>query len=214
MALDYLIREPETMAEKSPLLLLLHGYGSNEADLFSFAEMLPPTYYVVSVRAPHTLMRDSFAWFALDFTADEKRFSNLDQARESLESVADFIDYLLQKYPIDPKGVTLIGFSQGAILSYALSFKYPEKVHRVAALSGYLNAEIFDLLEPSDKHTKLRYFVSHGSVDQVVPVQWARKAPEFLRTLGSQVTFKEYPVGHGVAPQNFADLLQWLNEIA
>jgi len=211
MALEYLIRESESPEANSPLIVLLHGYGSNEADLFAFADMLPASHHVVSLRAPHTLMRESFAWFALDFTADEKRFSNLDQARESLESVASFMDDFIASNRVDENNVTLIGFSQGAILSYALSFKYPQKVKQVAALSGYLNPDIFELAStPGISH--LRYFISHGSADQVVPVQWARKAPEILRELGCEVTYNEYPVGHGVAPQNFADLLKWLKQ--
>lgn len=211
MTWQYLSRDAKDNDNKSPLIVLLHGYGSNEADLFAFADMLPESHYVVSLRAPHTLMRESFAWFALDFTADEKRFSNLDQARESLESVASFIDDFIASNRVDENNVTLIGFSQGAILSYALSFKYPEKIKQVAALSGYLNPDIFELSSTTGI-SGLRYFISHGSADQVVPVQWARKAPEILRELGCDVTYNEYPVGHGVAPQNFADLLKWLNE--
>ena len=53
-------------------------------------------------------------------------------------------------------------------------------------------------------------YVSHGTVDQVIPVEWARKAPETLKNLGIDVTYKEYPIGHGVSPQNFHDLKNWL----
>ena len=60
--------------------------------------------------------------------------------------------------------------------------------------------------------SKLRFFISHGTVDQVIPVEWARKAPEFLKTLGLETEYHEYPVGHGVAPQNFYDMLAWLKK--
>jgi phospholipase/carboxylesterase len=56
----------------------------------------------------------------------------------------------------------------------------------------------------------LKFFVSHGSVDQVIPVDWARKAQPALEHLGLEVTYHEYPVGHGVAPQNFFDFKNWL----
>ncbi|MGB0981381.1 MAG: alpha/beta hydrolase, partial [Winogradskyella sp.] len=58
----------------------------------------------------------------------------------------------------------------------------------------------------------LNFFCSHGSVDQVIPVDWAKKAPVFLKTLGINHNYSEYPVGHGVAPQNFYDLKAWLIE--
>ncbi|MNX75737.1 Carboxylesterase 2 [compost metagenome] len=53
-------------------------------------------------------------------------------------------------------------------------------------------------------------FASHGTVDQVIPVEWARKAPDALKSLGIDVTYKEYPIGHGVSPQNFYDFKNWL----
>ena len=208
LSLIHLVREPKSIKEKNPLLLLLHGYGSNEADLFAFAAELPQEYYVVSARAPHSLYSESFAWFALDFSADEKRFSNLEQAASSRSAVLDFLDELLEKYPIDPNEVTLAGFSQGAILSYSIALSKPDKIKQVAALSGYLNTDLLPSKATDVK--KLRFFISHGSVDQVVPVQWARKAEPILKEMGCEVVYKEYPVGHGVAPQNFFDFKKWL----
>ncbi|NUY79324.1 alpha/beta fold hydrolase [Flavobacterium sp. MAH-1] len=209
----YLVREPKTKREKNPLLLLLHGYGSNEEDLFSFASELPDEYYVISARAPYSLgYGSSYAWYAIDFTADEKRFSDLNQARNSREIVSALIDQLVSEYPIDKNEVTLVGFSQGAILSYAVSLSYPQKVKQVAAMSGYLNPEIMvDGFEKND-FGKLRFYISHGSVDQVVPVDWARKSKPFLDGIGIESIYKEYPVGHGVAPQNFFDFRNWLLE--
>ena len=142
MSLTYLLREPKIKQEKNPLLLLLHGYGSNEEDLFSFASELPDEYYVVSVRAPYDLQPYGHAWYAIHFDADENKFSDDAQAIESRDSIVRFIDELIAKYPIDETQVSLIGFSQGAILSYATALSYPEKISRVVALSGYLNEKI------------------------------------------------------------------------
>ena len=50
---NYLIKEPKVVKEQNPLIILIHGYGSNEEDLFSFAPELPDDYYVVSVQAPY-----------------------------------------------------------------------------------------------------------------------------------------------------------------
>ena len=115
LSLDYLIREPKIKSDKNPLLLLLHGYGSNEADLFSFASELPEEYYVISARAPYDLQYGSYAWFAINFDADQNRFSDNEQAKSSRDLIAKFIDELIANYPIDEKDVTLLGFSQGAL---------------------------------------------------------------------------------------------------
>ena len=211
MNLTYLVREPKIKQEKNPLLLLLHGYGSNEEDLFSFASELPDEYYVVSVRAPYDLQPYGHAWYAINFDADENKFSDDAQAIESRGVIVSFIDELITKYPIDAKQVTLVGFSQGAILSYATALSYPEKISRVVALSGYLNEKIIAADYTSKDIKKLKVFISHGTVDQVIPVDWARKAQPFLQNLGLEVAYNEYPMGHGVAPQNFYDFKNWLN---
>lgn len=211
-SLYHLVREPKTKKDKNPLLLLLHGYGSNEEDLFSFASELPDDYYVVSARAPYGLPPYGYAWYAINFDADENKFSDIGQARQSRDLVLHFIDELTAQYPIDAKDVTLIGFSQGCILSYAAALSHPEKIRRVVAMSGYLNEEIaVDGFREND-FTGLTMFVSHGSADQVIPVEWARKAKPELDRLGIKSVYKEYPVGHGVAPQNFYDLLAWLKQ--
>jgi phospholipase/carboxylesterase len=210
LSLYHLVREPKIKKEKNPLLLLLHGYGSNEEDLFSFASELPEDYYVVSARGPFDLSYGSHAWYAINFDADENKFSDIGQARASRDIIARFIDELVANYPIDAENVTLIGFSQGCILSYAVAVSYPEKVQRVVAMSGYWNPEIAvdDYLE--NDCSKLRIFASHGTVDQVILVEWARKSIPALQVLGIEIVFKEYMVGHGVAPQNFFDFKHWL----
>ena len=210
MNLQYLIQEPAVKLEKNPLIVLLHGYGSNEEDLFSFAPELPKEYYVISVRAPFDLQPYGHAWYAIHFDADENKFSDNDEAKESVQLIASFIDDIVKKYPIDMDNINLIGFSQGAILSYATALTYPEKVAKVVALSGYLNLDIIP--ENIDKKSiaHLKFFISHGTVDQVIPVDWARKAKPALEALGLDVTYNEYPIGHGVAPQNFYDFKNWL----
>ena len=212
MNLHYLIQEPKVKHDKNPLLLLLHGYGSNEEDLFSFASELPNDSYVISVRAPYDLQPYGHAWYAIHFDADENKFSDNVQAKQSVELIAAFIDEIVKQYPIDAKNVTLIGFSQGAILSYATALTYPEKVAKVVALSGYFNQEIMPEVIDTKAISHLKFFVSHGSVDQVIPVDWARKAKPALENLGLEVEYQEYPVGHGVAPQNFFDFKNWLQQ--
>lgn len=210
MNLYYLIQEPKIKHDKNPLLILLHGYGSNEEDLFSFASELPQDHYVISVRAPYDLQPYGHAWYAIHFDADENKFSDNVQAKQSVELISDFIDEVVKQYPIDTKNVNLIGFSQGAILSFATALTFPDKISKVVALSGYFNQEIMPEVIDKNAVSHLKFFVSHGSVDQVIPLEWARKAKPALENLGLEVDYHEYPVGHGVAPQNFYDFKNWL----
>ncbi len=212
LSLKYLIREPKIKKEKNPLILLLHGYGSNEADLFSFATELPDEYYIVAARAPFDLQYGSYAWYAINFDEGMNKFTDDAQAIVSRDMIVTFIDELTTNFAIDKDDVTLLGFSQGSILSYAVALSNPEKVQQVAALSGYIHESIFVNDFSTKDFSKLRIFASHGNVDQVIPVQWARLVQPFLQKLNVDVEYHEYPVGHGVAPQNFADFLKWLEK--
>jgi phospholipase/carboxylesterase len=212
MTLHHLVRAPKIILDKNPLLLLLHGYGSNEEDLFSFASELPEEYYVISARAPYDMGFGSYAWYAINFDANENKFSDIPQAQQSRDIIANFIDELIANYPIDSTNVSLIGFSQGTILSYAVALSYPEKIQRVVAMSGYLNLDMVNPNFNTNNLSNLKIFASHGTVDQVIPIDWARKAAPILSQLGVEVLYKEYPVGHGVAPQNFYDFKNWLQQ--
>ena len=210
LSLEYQIRKPKIQLDKNPLLLLLHGYGSNEEDLFSFASELPDEYYVISARAPYDLQYGSYAWYAINFDADQNKFSDHNQAILSRDLVVKFIEELKVQFPIDSSDITLIGFSQGSILSYSIALSYPNIVQRVGALSGYLNLEINSDSFRDNDFQGLKIFSSHGTVDQVIPVEWARKTDPILNNLGINSTYREYPIGHGVSPQNFFDLKNWL----
>ncbi len=210
LSINYLIQEPKVKKDKNPLILLLHGYGSNEEDLFSFASELPDDYFIVSAQAPYQVPPYGYAWYAIHFDADANKFSDDNQAIESRDLIVKFIDELIETYPIDSENINLVGFSQGAILSYAIGLSYPEKVNKIVALSGYFNPNIIKKGFENNNFEKLQFFASHGTVDQVIPVEWARKTPPILSQLGIVHEYKEYPVGHGVHPLNFADFRSFL----
>lgn len=211
LSLTHLIR-PAKNVEKAPVVFMLHGYGSNEEDLFSFANELPQELFIISVRAPHNLEFFGYAWYAINFDAEFGKWSDDQQAIESREKIVAFIDEACKAYPIDCNNITLLGFSQGTILSYAVALSYPEKVKNVIALSGYINEAILVEGYQEKDHSKLQIYASHGQVDQVIPVEWAQRAPEFLEKLGIAHTYEEFPVGHGVSPQNFYSFKKWLEE--
>ena len=208
--LEYIIRTPKIAAEKPPLLILLHGYGSNEQDLFSFAEELPDDLLIVSAQAPLSMGFGSYGWYSINFDDINGKFSDLKEAKESIDKIALFIDEIKEKYRTNPDKTFLLGFSQGAILSYSLSFFYPNKIQYVLALSGYINTEL--LPEKISSEIKTDYYCSHGAVDQVLPVEWARNSKPFLDTLSFKNVYSEYNVGHGVAPQNFYSFKTWITE--
>jgi len=212
LSLEYLVRYPKKNMVNPPLMIMLHGYGSNEQDLFSFADELPDELLIISAKAPLTLGMGSYAWYSIRFSEDSANFSDISEAKSSLDLIDTFIAEVKKEFKVNTKNIFLLGFSQGTILSTAYALNHPDKVQHVVALSGYVNQQLLHDDFKEYDFSNLDFFVSHGSEDQVIPVIWARKTPEFLDALKIKNSYQEYPVGHGVAPQNFYDLQKWVQE--
>lgn len=210
LSLEYLIRKPKTDIKNPPLLILLHGYGSNEEDLFSFASELPDDLLIISARAPLNMAYGGYAWYTIHFDNTDGKFSDTKEALKSKEIISTFIDEIVKNYKVNTKKVFLLGFSQGTILSYAVALSHPDKVQYVLGLSGYINSELLPENLDATNYKNLEIYSSHGSVDQVIPVDWARKTKPFLDSINIKNSYEEYQVGHGVAPQNFFSLKQWI----
>ena len=195
------------------LIILLHGYGSNEMDLLSFGDDLPSNYFVVSVQAPVTIPWGGYAWFNLDFSGIEK-IVDLEQAEQSRLQLIDFIGYLKNTYEIDEKKILLLGFSQGAMMSQAIALTRPDLLNGTIALSGFIMEEaIKPNMASEEAIKKLNFFIGHGNVDDVVPVEQDRKSKVFLEKMGAKLAYNEYPVAHGILPGELADIIQWIKKL-
>lgn len=210
LSLPHLIRPDSGKTARPPALFMLHGYGSDEEDLFSFARELPEDLFVISLQAPYRLEPFGHAWYAIDFNAPQGKWNNLEQAETSRELVLRTIEEAIQQYGLDPDRINLLGFSQGSILSYALALSYPERIKSVIALSGYIDKA---MLVPGYKEKDLKalqIYASHGQVDMVIPVSWAQRTSELLESLKIEHLYEEYPVGHGVSPKNLDSFKTWM----
>lgn len=210
LSIKYLIKEPQSKTSESPLLLLLHGFGSNESDLHSFANYLPENHYIVSIRAPFKLPNGGFAWYNISFDEDMNKFNNHDQAKDSINMIINFIEELSNKYLIDKDKISLLGFSQGTILSYALCLNYPEKFKNIIGFSGYIDEAMINIESENTDYSKLNLYISHGKDDPVIPVDWARKSTEVLKRNKIKYSFNEFNSGHTISSENFYDFKNWL----
>lgn len=206
--MNYKIKEPENITAETPILALLHGYGSNEEDLFSFAPDLPQDWIIVSFQAPQTTPYGGFSWYDIDFT-DSDKFINVAQAEESLSLIIKKLQEIKEKYNLLNAKIHLCGFSQGGILSYALALRNPHLFQKVACLSAYPEQKILQNIQDKKALQHLRFFVSHGTEDSVIPIEWGKKGYELLYDLSLFFTFREYASGHGVNPKNYQDLMQF-----
>lgn len=209
--LYYIFKEPKIKSAKPPVIILMHGVGSNEKDLFSFANQLPDSFLVISLRAPIELGKDSYGWYHLSFE-NGKPIGNPTEAEASRLMIIDFINNLKNKHAYNEKRVYLCGFSQGSIMAYSIGLTVPEKIKGIAIMSGRLLEEVKPIIASKEKLKNLKVFISHGTNDNVLPINNAREANTYLKQLGINATYKEYPETHTISNTMFNDLLIWLKK--
>ena len=208
--LSYRIKKAAQSEDPTPAIILIHGYGSNMDDLFAFAEYLPDIFTVISLGAPLETPFGGSAWYSINFDSDLKKWSDNDEAKASLEKIRNQLDYFISTYQLRPNDITLMGFSQGAILSWALLMDYPELFRRAVCMSGYINQDLLN--KPLEEYRSVLAYASHGSNDFTVPYQWAKSTAESLKKNNPGLVFNTYPDGHNVSPENFRDILEWIEK--
>ena len=210
LSLTYLDLAPAN-PEHAPLLIMLHGYGSNEKDLIQIASSLPHEFHYISARAPQTMDFGMYGWFPLEFT-QSGIIVDYNAAKHALEQFVKFIGELIEKHRPAGNKVFLMGFSQGAVMSYLTAFHAPELLHGVIALSGQLPEKTVptETLKPAVR--KLPFLVMHGLYDDILPIAKGRAAHEWLQEHVEDLTYREYPVAHQISDNGIELIRTWLEE--
>ena len=199
MTISYLERPAE--GEPAGLLVLFHGRGSDERDLFPLLDELDPQRRLLGVtpRGPLSLPPGGAHWYAFQ----EVGYPDPATFRETYAAVADWLD------GFDFEHVVLGGFSQGAVMTYALGLgEGRPRPAALVALSGFMpTVPGFELsLEPPLPPVA----IGHGTYDPVISVEFSRSARELLEGASGEVLYREYPLQHAVDPAFLAELAPWL----
>ena len=205
---EFFFIERKSKKINSPLIILIHGYGSNERDLFSLIDYFPNDAFVVSLRAPLKLFNDSYAWYDI-YLNGNKKFYDHKAAAHVRDELYQFIDYLSKNQNIDAENITLIGFSQGAILSHAISFSYPEKIKNIMALSGIVDEKI---MKKTSLIPKTNIYISHGTNDNLIDYERSKESLNFYKGNDIGFKFESFEQGHGINQQNLESMMKWLKE--
>lgn len=209
--LEYVIKEPKVQSKNSPLLILLHGVGSNEADLFQLAQHLPDEYVIVSARAPYIQSENRFKWYDVDFSTG-RPVINYEQAEKSRLILKQFINQLKSLHTFDHQKVIIGGFSQGAIMSYSLGLTEPHLVHGIMSLSGRMLEEIKPLIKTKGAE-ELELLIVHGTQDRVLGIDYARQAKNYLEERKFRVNYHEISAGHTINSQTVQLINGWLSRL-
>jgi phospholipase/carboxylesterase len=194
-------RERPADGEPEGLLVLFHGRGADENDLYPLLDVLDPQRRLLGVtpRGPLALPPGGAHWYAFQQVGYPDPATFL----ETYAGVAAWLD------GFGFERVVLGGFSQGAVMTYALGLgEGRPRPAALVALSGFMpTVPGFDLdLKPPLPPVA----IGHGSYDNVISVEFSRRARETLEAAGAEVLYREYPLPHGVDPGFLAELAPWL----
>ncbi|WP_295672051.1 hypothetical protein [uncultured Mucilaginibacter sp.] len=205
--LKYLVNELQPAAGKKKALILMHGVGGNEQNMFNLSGYFPDDLLLVSARGPNTLGSGRYAWFEVDFSTGNPVIKEQQEA-ESRDLIRQFIRQVKQKYTLED--VYLGGFSQGAIMSCSVGLTAPETVKGIIAMSGRILQQIRPSVQPNPVLAGLNIFVAHGLHDSVLPIAYGREAKTYLESLNVRLTYHEYPIAHQITAEEMADVAAWM----
>ena len=195
-------RAAESTAQNE--LWFLHGYASNEDDLFGLARLIPADWNVRSLQAPRPLPTGGYAWYDLHFDANGVRHVDPEQVWSSLDSLAE----LLEQNPIKP---VILGFSQGGILANALAATHPELIQGCAAVASYFPNDWFDSALELKAQTDLPHLAVVGDEDGVIPTTLSVPSYETANARGTGIEVQRFRMGHGIAPDSWQAIARWLS---
>ena len=195
--------ERAARGEPEGLLVLLHGRGADERDLFPLLDILDPERRLLGVtpRGPLSLPPGGAHWYALYRLGypDPVTFG------ETFPQLVEWLDGL--GFP--PERTVIGGFSQGGVMSYALSLVAGRpRPGRLIAFSSFIPTVPGFELDLSPPLPTVA--IGHGTYDEVIGVEWGRAARDTLTETGADVLYRETPMGHSIDPSFLDELTRWL----
>jgi phospholipase/carboxylesterase len=215
---EHVARPPGAKSNSpAPMLLMLHGIGSHERDLFNLSSEIDPRFHVLSLRGPYALGQGSYGWFETEFAVDGSRIRP-ESAEASRVKLGQFIEQAAKHYGTDPARCYLLGFSQGAVLALLTALTSPETIAGLVALSGRLPGELLATSSPIVRQLAGReaiagfpVFLAHGTQDTVIKVEEGQHVRDRFMALQADVIYREYDSGHTIPPQCVSDMGVWLS---
>jgi phospholipase/carboxylesterase len=196
-------------AQRPPLLILLHGRGADENDLFALAAAIDSSIAVASVRAPLPTDEGGYTWSE---SRTPGRYIG-ESLRASLTWFQTWLDSLANGRA-EPQNVYLLGFSAGMAMASALILDEPARYAGAILLSGALPFDT-DLPMTKDRLAGVPLFYGHGSFDRVIPSELVTRSAKYLReSSGARLETRTYPIAHEISDAEVTDINAWLAKTA
>jgi phospholipase/carboxylesterase len=210
LTLTHLHRAANPAAGEPWLLVLMHGVGSNEADLFGLAPAVPPQFHVLSLRAPNVMGPGSYAWFEFGVRPTGERVINEAQEAASRAQLATLIASAAQQLGVPAGRVVVGGFSQGGIMSLSLLLTQPALMQGAMILHSRLLPQVLPLQAPAEALRGKQLWVSHGVQDNMIPLANAQLIRDHMAALPVVLSYHEYPGAHEISPAELKESMSWL----
>lgn len=200
---------PASAGLRPPLLLLLHGVGSNELSMASLAGAFDPRFVVISARSPIEMGPFAYGWLHVTFTP-QGPLVDRDEAESAWKQVGRLIDEAVAAYGADAARVFVAGFSQGGIMALASLLAEPEKVAGVVCMSGRLLPEVLPHAASPARLRDKSVLIVHGTRDETLEVEYGRRAHEALKRFPVDLEYMEFDMGHTTTDESLAAVAAWL----
>ncbi|MFK0074024.1 alpha/beta hydrolase [Arthrobacter woluwensis] len=192
---------PEDQRQGRPLLVLLHGYGANEADLFGLADQLPEEFVVASVRAPLT-MGPGFTWFPLTGSLDY----SFDAVKAATDYVLEWLDGVREEFT----SVSLLGFSMGMAMATSMWRRRPQDFAAIVGLSGFAVEGGTDWFRDAELDGSTPFFWGRDPQDPVIPREKVDFTAAWLLGKARATKVQYSGVWHGISPQEVGHVAEFL----
>ncbi len=176
------------MTPSTKCIMMLHGVWSNESDLLALSKHFPEEYLIISLRWPFSLWNGRFAWYPVDFSSGKPVYTTQD-VETWYREIITCIDEVSLQFDIHPKNIFLMGFSQGAMMSFYTLWRSPEKIGGMIALSWRLLAEIDTDTVDEDEYRGKRIFNGMGLMMRWF--RWSRRVL-WVHLHGSSVSSRQW----------------------
>ena len=212
-----LVLDPPVIGAGSPVVIVLHGLGTNAEDLAPLAsELSLPACRFVLPDAPLRLPgypEGAYAWY--DFQA---------QDRKQVEASRDYLFKVMDRFADDPnlrpapgkakesRPLVVMGFSQGGVMSLEAGLNYKGKVAAIVSMSGYL-PDAWATLTRAEAPFETPILLVHGTEDPVVPVEGSRRAAKALKEAGYQPVLKEFAMPHTITEASLLEVRRFLSAL-
>ena len=214
LPLTFLQRPAAATTPRPWLLVLMHGVGSNEQDLFSLAPHIPERFHVLSLRAPFRMGPGAHAWFDFSIEPGGERSINETQEAESRALLVTTIEAAATQLGIPPERVVVGGFSQGGIMALSLLLTRPALMQAAMVWHSRLLTQVLGDSAAPDALRGKQLWLSHGTHDNVIPLAHAQAIARHMAPLPVTVTYREFPGAHEIRPAELSATVTWLDSLA